>query len=85
MIQNDQELKVARERVTYLLDLLTRMRVSARPEELPLVASGYRAEVERMQREVVDYLMQPAIKPASKSGEGTDRAPNKTLQPTAAT
>jgi len=85
MIQNDQELKVARERVTYLLDLLTRLRASARPEELPLVSGGYRAEVERMQREVVDYLMQPAIRPAANSGEGTDRSPNKTSQPTAAT
>ena len=85
MIQNDQELKVARERVTYLLDLLTRLRASARPEELPLVTGGYRVEVERMQREVMDYITQPAIKPATKAGEGADRSPNKTLQPTAAT
>ena len=62
MIQNDQELKVARERMGYLLDLLARLRVSSRPEELPLVTGGYRAEVERMHREVVDYLTQPAIK-----------------------
>jgi hypothetical protein len=85
MIQDDHELKVARERVTYLLDLLTRLRASARPEELPLVSGGYRAEVERMQREVVDYLTQPAIKPATNGGEGADRAPNTTLRPTAAT
>lgn len=85
MIQNDQELKVARERVTYLLDLLTRLRTSARPEELPLVTGGYRTEVERMQREVVDYLTQPAIKPSPNGGEGADRAPKKSLPPTAAT
>lgn len=60
MIQNDQELTVTRERISYLLDLLARLRVSSRPEELPLVTSGYRAEVERMQREVLDYLTQPA-------------------------
>lgn len=60
MIQNDQELKVTRERVSYLLDLLARLRVSSRPEELGLVSGGYRAEVERMQHEVLDYLMQPA-------------------------
>ena len=59
MIQNDQELKVARDRVSYLLDLLARLRVSSRPEELVLVSRGYRAEVERMQREVLDYLTQP--------------------------
>jgi hypothetical protein len=84
MIRDDQELKIARERVTYLLDLLTRLRASARPEELPLVSGGYRAEVERMQREVVDYLTQPAIKPATKGIDGSDRTPNKTLQQTAA-
>jgi hypothetical protein len=60
MIQNDQELKVTRERISYLLDLLARLRVSCRPEELALVSGGYRAEVERMQREVLDYLTQPA-------------------------
>lgn len=60
MIQNDHELKVARERISYLLDLLARLRVSSRPEELAFVSGGYRAEVERMQREVLDYLTQPA-------------------------
>jgi len=60
MIQNDQGLRVTRERITYLLDLLARLRVSSRPDELALVSGGYRAEVERMQREVLDYLTQPA-------------------------
>lgn len=67
MIQGDQELEVTRERITYLLDLLARLRVSSRPEELSLVSGGYRAEVERMQREVLDYLTQPAT-PAAKAG-----------------
>ncbi len=81
MIRDDHELKIARERVTYLLDLLTRLRTSARPEELPLVSGGYRAEVERTQREVVDYLTQPFIKPAA-TGEGrTDRTPNALVSP----
>jgi hypothetical protein len=60
MINNDQELTVTRERIAYFLDLLARLRVSSRPEELALVSSGYRAEVERMQRDVLDYLTQPA-------------------------
>ena len=64
MIQNDQELKVARDRISYLLDLLVRLRVSSRPEELALVSAGYRAEVERMQREALDYLTQPAAQTA---------------------
>jgi hypothetical protein len=60
MIQNDQELRVTRERISYLLDLLARLRVSSRPEELPLVSGGYRAKVEHMQREMLDYLTQAA-------------------------
>ena len=60
MIQNDQELEVTKDRIRYFLDLLARLRVSSRPAELPLVTSGYRAEVEKMQREVLDYLTQPA-------------------------
>jgi hypothetical protein len=62
MIQNDQELAVTRERISYFLDLLLRLRASSRPQELALVSGGYRAEVERMQREVLDYLTQPAAK-----------------------
>ncbi|HEV3261110.1 MAG TPA: hypothetical protein VG013_29935 [Gemmataceae bacterium] len=62
MIQTDQELAVTRERISYFLDLLAQLRVSSRPQELALMSSGYRAEVERMQREVLDYLTQPAAK-----------------------
>ena len=68
MIRNDRELSVARNRVTYLLDLLTRLRMSSRPEELPLVSGGYRAEVQNVQREVIDYLTQPAIESTAKAG-----------------
>lgn len=67
MIQNDQELMVTRERIAYFLDLLARLRKSSRPEELPLVTSGYRAEVERMQREMLNYLTQPATPSAKAS------------------
>jgi len=67
MIENDQELKVTRERITYLLDLLSRLRRSSRPEELALVSGGYRSEVERMQREVLDYLTQPEPQTAKAS------------------
>jgi hypothetical protein len=67
MIKNDQELKVTQERISYLLDLLSRLRVSSRPEELPLVSGGYRTEVERMQREVLDYLTQP-VSQTAKAG-----------------
>jgi hypothetical protein len=43
---NDPELKISREWILYFLDLLARLRVSSRPEELELVSSGHRAEVE---------------------------------------
>jgi hypothetical protein len=68
MIQNDQELKVTRDRFSYLLDLLARLRAGSRPEELALVSGGYRAEVERMQREALDYLTRPAAATAAKAG-----------------
>ncbi len=67
MIHNDNELTVTRERISYFLDLLARLRVSCRPQELALVSGGYRAEVERMQRDVLDYLTQPAA-PTVKAG-----------------
>jgi hypothetical protein len=60
MIQNDEELGATQDRISYFLRLLSQLRVSAKPEEFPLVAGGYRAEVELMQREVLDYLTQPA-------------------------
>lgn len=60
MIQNDHELNVTRERISYLLDLLARLRRTSRPEELSLVSGGYRAEVECMQRDVLDYLTKPS-------------------------
>jgi hypothetical protein len=59
MIEADQELQVTRDRITSLIDLLTRLRINSRPEELASVTAGYRAEVERMQREVLDDLTQP--------------------------
>ncbi|HZY85730.1 MAG TPA: hypothetical protein VFE78_12925 [Gemmataceae bacterium] len=68
MIQNDQELQTTQERIAYFLGLLRQLRATARPDELGLVTGGYRAEVERMQREVLDYLTQPAGTPPAKAG-----------------
>ena len=56
MIRNDQELAVTRERVAMFGRMLEELRRTARPEEWPALSSGYRAEIERMQREIVDYL-----------------------------
>jgi len=60
MIRTDQELAVARERLARLERLLENLRKTARPEEWPALSSGYRLEIERMQGEILDYLVQAA-------------------------
>jgi len=58
MMHDDQELAVARERVARLEKLLEALRKTARPEEWAALSSGYRLEIERMQGEILDYLVQ---------------------------
>lgn len=60
MIRNDQELAIARERVAKLERLLEDLRRTARPEEWPALSAGYRLEIERMQGEILDYLVRAA-------------------------
>ena len=60
MIANDAELKGTRERIAYFEDLLAQMRATASPELFPSMASGYRAEIEKMQRDVLEYLTRHA-------------------------
>ena len=67
MIQDDKELEGTRDRIDYFLKLLAQLRKTSRPEEFPFVASGYRAEVEKMQREVLDYLTSPAEQVTAKA------------------
>jgi hypothetical protein len=57
MIRNDNELAVTRERVATFERMLEELRKTARPEEWPALSSGYRLEIERMQGEIVDYLV----------------------------
>ena len=65
MIQNDQEMATTQERIAYFQRLLAQLRVTATPEEFPAVASGYRAEIVRMQDEVLEYLTRHASQPPS--------------------
>ena len=58
MIRSDQELAVSRKRVADLERLLDGLRKTARPEEWHALSSGYRLEIERMQGEILDYLVQ---------------------------
>lgn len=60
MIRNDHELAVMRERVAKFEALLETLRKTARPDEWPALSSGYRLEIERMQGEILDYLVQGA-------------------------
>jgi hypothetical protein len=60
MIRSDQELAVMRERVAKIEHLLETVRKTARPEEWPALSSGYRLEIERMQGEILNYLVQGA-------------------------
>jgi len=56
---NDHELAVTRERLAKFKQLVEELRPVARPEEWPLLSSGYRLEIERMQGDVLDYLSRP--------------------------
>lgn len=58
MIRSDQELGVTRERVAMFERMLEELRKSARPEEWPDLSSGFRAGIERMQRDILDYLVE---------------------------
>jgi hypothetical protein len=60
VIRNDQELAVSRERLARIEHTLEALRKTARPEEWPAMSSGYRLEIERMQGEILDYLVQNA-------------------------
>jgi hypothetical protein len=59
MITNEQEFQAARERIEQFQRWLVQLRRSARPEEFEPVAGGYRLEIERMQAEVMEYLLHP--------------------------
>jgi hypothetical protein len=60
VIRDDKEMAVSRERLAKLEHTLETLRKTARPEEWPALSSGYRLEIERMQGEILDYLVQSA-------------------------
>lgn len=61
MITNDQELEIVQERIERFQRWLADMRRTSHPEEFEAVTSGYRLEIERMQAEVLDYLLCPLL------------------------
>ena len=62
MIRDDKEMAVSRERLAKLEHTLETLRSTARPEEWPALSSGYRLEIERMQGEILDYLVQNTLR-----------------------
>ena len=60
MIYNIQDLAVTHGRISQLERLLETLRNTTRPEEWPAMSSGYRLEIERMQSEILDYLVDGA-------------------------
>lgn len=57
MIKNDTELKGTKERIDYFLSVVDQIRIkSSSPADYRLYANSYLAEIENMNREVLDYL-----------------------------
>ena len=59
MITTEEELQTTKERIEQFQKWLAQIRRTARPQEFAAMASGYRLEIERMQSEVLDYLLRP--------------------------
>ena len=59
MIANKHELDITKQRFEYFHNLLETIRVNADPRDFEYMASGYRLEIERMQAEVMDFLLRP--------------------------
>ncbi|MBM4025847.1 MAG: hypothetical protein FJ280_10645 [Planctomycetes bacterium] len=59
MISSEKEFKAALERIERFQDWLVQFRQTARVSEFEALAGGYRLEIERMQAEVLDYLLRP--------------------------
>jgi len=59
LISDEQELKTTQQRIVHFQRWLAQMRQTARAGELEAAAGGYRLEIERMQAEVLDYLLRP--------------------------
>jgi hypothetical protein len=66
MIRNEQELAVTRDRLAKFERLLETLRTTARAEEWPALSSGYRLEIERMQGEILDYVVSAAPQAPAK-------------------
>jgi hypothetical protein len=80
MIANDEELKGTRARIAYFEELLAQWRITARADQFPSMASGYRGEIEKMQREVLEYLTRHVSQPPPAEASCPSTAPMSRLQ-----
>ena len=60
MITDERELEATQERIARFQHWLADFRRTARPTEFDALTGGYRLEIERMQADVLDYLLRPA-------------------------
>jgi hypothetical protein len=75
MIRNDRELAAAQAQIAHLQRVLQQMRLTVSGDEFRLLVRSSRPMIERIQREVLDYLslpspqfaQLPAFLPATKS------------------
>jgi len=72
MIRNDKELKASQQRIAYFQNLLLQLRVKATPEEFPLISTGYRTEILKMQDEVLEYLTRHSREPIPANATSTE-------------
>ena len=63
MIHNDKELEGTQERIAFFCRLVANMRRLESPENFPFMASGYLAEIEKMNAEVLEYLKHHSSEP----------------------
>jgi hypothetical protein len=74
MIQNEEELYMTKARIERFQKWLLDIRQRVEPQEFLLMSSGYRLEIERMQAEVLEYLLYPAIVASMKTTAATGAA-----------
>ena len=60
MIRNDIELKATQERIAHFEEILRQLHVKASAKEFTSASSGYKAELIKMQDEVMEYLTRHA-------------------------
>ena len=66
-IRDDIDLRNAKRRQSCMIDLILELRDTTTPEDFALFSREYRTEIERIQREILEYLTRPI--PERTNGE----------------